>query len=309
MQSYHHIVIVFESIILLYLGGNALYLLFFAIAGFLHSESRQNPFNKFRHITIVITAYKEDRIMDTVIQSALQQDYPGEMIEIILIADTFAEESLQRLRNYPIKLVEARFSQSTKVESLKLSLSYLNPKTDIVIILDADNLMELSFLRKLNLALDSGFRVVQCHRSAKNTNTPFALLDAISEEVNNNIFRAGHVAVGLSASLIGSAMAFRTDVYQKYIPLLNAVGGFDKELELKLLRDRIFIEYLGNAFVLDEKVQSSQVFYKQRKRWMSSQIVYLGRDFLPSVLALILHGNINYFPVLLFLKSCSYLTS
>ncbi len=295
MQSYHHIVIVFESIILLYLGGNALYLLFFAIAGFLHSESRQNPFNKFRHITIVITAYKEDRIMDTVIQSALQQDYPGEMIEIILIADTFAEESLQRLRNYPIKLVEARFSQSTKVESLKLSLSYLNPKTDIVIILDADNLMELSFLRKLNLALDSGFRVVQCHRSAKNTNTPFALLDAISEEVNNNIFRAGHVAVGLSASLIGSAMAFRTDVYQKYIPLLNAVGGFDKELELKLLRDRIFIEYLGNAFVLDEKVQSSQVFYKQRKRWMSSQIVYLGRDFLPSVLALILHGNINYF--------------
>jgi len=295
MQSYHHIVIVFESIILLYLGGNALYLLFFAIAGFLHSDSRQNAFNQFRHITIVITAYKEDRIMDTVIQSALQQDYPGEMIEIILIADTFAEESLQRLRNYPIKLVEARFSQSTKVESLKLSLSYLNPKTDIVIILDADNLMELSFLRKLNLALDSGFRVVQCHRTAKNTNTPFALLDAISEEVNNTIFRAGHVAVGLSASLIGSAMAFRTDVYQKYIPLLNAIGGFDKELELKLLRDGIFIEYLGNAFVLDEKVQSSQVFYKQRKRWMSSQIVYLGRDFLPSVLALFLHGNINYF--------------
>ena len=96
MQSYHHIVIVFESIILLYLGGNALYLLFFAIAGFLHSDSRQNAFNQFRHITIVITAYKEDRIMDTVIQSALQQDYPGEMIEIILIADTFAEESLQR---------------------------------------------------------------------------------------------------------------------------------------------------------------------------------------------------------------------
>ena len=125
MQSYHHIVIVFESIILLYLGGNALYLLFFAIAGFLHSDSRQNAFNQFRHITIVITAYKEDRIMDTVIQSALQQDYPGEMIEIILIADTFAEESLQRLRNYPIKLVEARFSQSTKVESLKLTFCLL----------------------------------------------------------------------------------------------------------------------------------------------------------------------------------------
>ena len=295
MPDLHHIMSVLQILALLYLGGNSLYLLFFATAGFFHSDSRQNPFKKFRHITIVITAYKEDRIMDGVIKSTLQQDYPGEMIDIILIADTFTDESIQRLRNYPIHLVEARFARSTKVESLKLSLLSLKANTEVVVILDADNLMEMSFLRKLNLAFDSGYQVIQCHRSAKNTNTPFALLDAISEEVNNSIFREGHVAVGLSSSLIGSAMAFSSDVYRKYIPKLNAVGGFDKELELKLLNDRIFIAYLSDAFVMDEKVQSSKVFYKQRKRWMTSQMVYFGRDFLPSVLALVRYGNINYF--------------
>ena len=295
MHSYHEIISIFQSVILAYMGGNALYLLFFAICGFLKKDIRQNPFNNFRHITIVITAFKEDTIMDTVIKSALQQDYPGEMIEIMLIADSFSEDSIKRLRNYPIKLIEARFKESTKVQSLKLSISNLNDQTDVVVILDADNLMEMSFLRKLNLAFDSGYKVIQCHRSAKNTNTSFALLDAISEEINNNIFRNGHVAVGLSSALIGSAMAFRSDIYRNYIPELIAVGGFDKELELKLLKNRVFIAYLADAFVLDEKVQTSTVFYKQRKRWMTSQFVYFGRDFFASMWALLRYGNINYF--------------
>ena len=295
MQSYHTIINIFQVIVLAYLGGNALYLLFFALCAVFKPETKQNAFNRFRRITIVITAFKEDLIMDAVIKSALQQDYPGEMVEILLIADNFTDESLQRLSQYPIKLVQARFEESTKVQSLKLANAHLHESTEIVVILDADNLMEMSFLRKLNLSLDSGYMVVQCHRSAKNTNTPFALLDAISEEVNNNIFRSGHVAIGLSSALIGSAMAFDVEIYRKYIPQLTAIGGFDKELELKLLRDGIFIAYLEDAFVMDEKVQTSKVFYKQRKRWMTSQVVYFGRDFIPSLWSFIRHGNINYF--------------
>jgi len=34
-----------------------------------------------------------------------------------------------------------------------------------------------------------------------------ALLDGISEEINNNIFRKGHQTLGLSSALIGSGMA------------------------------------------------------------------------------------------------------
>lgn len=295
MQSLHQIFSIVQIAGLVYLGGNALYLLFFAACGFLKPDVKQNSFSRFRYITIVITAFKEDRIIDAVIKSALQQDYPEACVEIILIADAFKAETLLRLRNFPLKVVEARFRESTKVQSLKLSIEHLNEKTEVVVLLDADNLMEMSFLRKLNISMDSGGRVIQCHRSAKNTNTAFAILDAISEEVNNNIFRRGHVAVGLSSALIGSAIAFQTDIYKKYIPNLTAVGGFDKELELKLLKDKIFISYLPEAYVMDEKVQSTKVFYKQRKRWMSAQFIYFGRDFLPSILALFREGNINYF--------------
>jgi hypothetical protein len=49
---------------------------------------------------------------------------------------------------------------------------------------------------------------VQGHRTAKNTNNSWAILDAISEEINNNIFRKGHRVLGLSSAIIGSGMAF-----------------------------------------------------------------------------------------------------
>lgn len=41
---------------------------------------------------------------------------------------------------------------------------------------------------------------------------------------------------------------------------VEVVGGFDKEIELRLLRDGYLIEYLPFAYVYDEKVQNAAVF-------------------------------------------------
>ena len=136
---------------------------------------------------------------------------------------------------------------------------------------------------------------MQGHRTAKNLNTSFALLDAISEEVNNHIFRKGHRALGLSSGLIGSGMAFDYHFFKRTMKDVHAVGGFDKELELKLLRYGQTIEYLNHALILDEKIQKSQEFKQQRKRWLSTQFVYLKRYFLSGLKELCLRGNIDFF--------------
>lgn len=295
MQLALDIIAVAEIILFVYLGTNVLYILIFAVAGALRSNKPYPEFRKYRHITLLITAYKEDSIIETIVKSALQQDYPSEKIEFILIADSFSEETVEALSAYPIKLVVAAFDQSTKVQSLQLALKHLSPETDFVVLLDADNVMERDCLRKLNYAFESGFSVLQCHRTAKNTNSSFALLDAISEEVNNNIFRNGHRALGLSAALIGSGIAFESGIYRKFIPGLVAVGGFDKELELALMKSRVKIEYLNDAFVYDEKIENSKAFYKQRRRWISAQVYYFGKGILSSIRALFLEGNFDLF--------------
>lgn len=278
---------------LLYLGGSALYLFFFALAGRFRRKTNLPAGEDYKAITIVIPAYREDLIISEVIDSIMQQDYPN--FKVLLVADSFLPETLEGLKQLPVNLLEAHFEVSTKVNALKFALNYLPPETDIIVVLDADNIPEEGFLKKVNQSFHSGYSVIQYHRIAKNTNTTIALLDAISEEVNNHIFRQGQRAIGLSSALIGSAMAFERSVFMKYIPELNAVAGFDKQLELELLRNRIRIEYVENAFVLDEKVQNSQVFVSQRKRWIYAQLFYFGEDIKRAVFHLLRRGNVDYF--------------
>ena len=47
---------------------------------------------------------------------------------------------------------------------------------------------------------------------------------------------------------------------------IKAVGGFDKEIELQILKETRIIGYLEDAYVYDEKVQKAEVFSNQRRR-------------------------------------------
>ena len=89
-------------------------------------------------------------------------------------------------------------------------------------------------------------------------------------------------------------MAFDYHFFKSTMAKVNAIGGFDKELELKLLRDRNKIEYLHEALVLDEKVQKSEVFANQRKRWLSAQFVYFRRFAISGIRELVYRGNLDF---------------
>jgi cellulose synthase/poly-beta-1,6-N-acetylglucosamine synthase-like glycosyltransferase len=197
------------------------------------------------------------------------------------------------LRKEAVNIIEVKFDVSTKAKSLNKAMENIPDNYDGVIILDADNLMDFNFIKIMNNAMDSGCKAIQGHRIAKNLNTSFAVLDAISEEVNNHIFRQGHRALGLSSALIGSGMAFEYQLFKNYMAGIDSHAE-DKELEIKLLSNNHKIEYIENAYVLDEKVSRSDVFLKQRSRWIANQMLYARRYFLKA-LASLFKGNIDYF--------------
>jgi cellulose synthase/poly-beta-1,6-N-acetylglucosamine synthase-like glycosyltransferase len=90
-------------------------------------------------------------------------------------------------------------------------------------------------------------------------------------------------------------MAFEYDFFKDLMSTVKAIGGFDKEIELKLLKEGHTIEYLEDAYVYDEKVQRAEVFTNQRRRWLSAQYLYFRTDIFPSFKAMITKGNIEYF--------------
>ncbi len=284
-----------EFLLIGYFGFASIYVFIFSFAGLFRAKTRNEILQKQRKFAVLIPGYKEDNVIVEVAKSALQQSYPSELYDVVIIADSFQEKTLNELRKLSIRLVEVSFEKSTKSKALNQAMKVIGDGYDVALILDADNIMEDHFIEKVNNAFNQGYKVVQGHRIAKNTNTSFAILDAISEEVNNHIFRKGHRVLGLSSALIGSGMAFDYYFFKNTMANVNAVGGFDKELELKLLKNRTKIEYLNNALVLDEKVQKSEVFSNQRKRWLSAQFIYFGRYFVPGLKELFTKGNIDFF--------------
>lgn len=257
---------------------------------------RVNPGKKNNHIVVFIPGYNEDRIILETAEQALLQSYPSEKYEVVILADHFQKTTIEQLRKLGVTVIEVHFENSTKAKSLNKGLEKLAEKSpDIAVVLDADNHMAPDFLEQVNAAFNTGHQIIQGHRTAKNSDTVFALLDAINEEIGNSIFRKGHRVLGMSSGLIGSAMAFDFFYLKKLMADIQDVAGEDKMMELKILKEGKFIEYLPEAVVLDEKVSNPATFSKQRTRWVGVQLYFFKHYFLNGLKELFTKGNFQYF--------------
>ena len=261
-----------DSLCFFLLGTSVLYLFVFALLSHIKRKDIYPAVGKLHRFVILYPAYKEDRVIENAISNFLEQDYPKSCYDVVVISDQMQDDTINRLKSMPVTLMEVHFQQSSKAKAKQYAIENLDKNTyDMVVIMDADNTVEPNFLHELNKAYHSGCLVIQAHRMAKNLNTDTAILDAVSEEINNSIFRKGHVRLGLSAALIGSGMAIDFQWFKKNIFKLQTAGE-DKELEALLLKENIFIEYLEHVNVYDEKTQKDSTFYNQRRRWLASQL-------------------------------------
>ena len=274
----------------------ALYLLVYSLAGLFY----QNPvFEKalvHRKIAILVPAYKADEVIEELADNVLLQDYPN--YDLIIIADGLRNDVLTRLEQKPLKLMPFHDEKRTKALALNTIMAQLPDDYDIVLILDADNLIQgKDYLSRLNDIFETGIQAVQTHRTAKNTNTVLALLDAVSEEINNHLFRRGHAALGLSSALIGSGMAFDYRLFREQMQSITA-SGEDKELEMKLLKMKVPVAYIDDMMVLDEKVQKSGSFVNQRARWIANQMMQ-AKNNVGEGFRQLFRGNVDFFDKLL----------
>ena len=284
---------IFEYICWILASVAVAYPLIYSLASLGTRKSYYPTANKQHKFAILFPAYKEDRVILPVVESFLQQHYPQELYKVIIISDHMQETTNERLAQLPITLLKANYENSSKAKALNFAMDHFGrDEFDAVVILDADNIVDTNFLLEINKVFDAGVQAIQAHRTAKNRNTDIAVLDGLSEEVNNSIFRRGHVRLGISSALIGSGMIFNYQWFHDNVKHLVTTGE-DKELEVLLLKQRIFIEFLDEVYVYDEKTQGEKGFYNQRRRWLATQFAQWGRVFkdLPQA---ILSGNIDY---------------
>jgi len=285
----------------IFMAPSVIYVAFYAFVSLFPShltKKRTAPSNHSSFLTshfsflILFPAYQEDKVIVHSVRLCLKSTFAQEFYHIGVISDHMEEETNEQLRQLPITLFTPQFEKSSKAKALHYALEHTEEHYDYVIILDADNVVLSDFLEQVNASCQQGHCAIQCHRCAKNRDNDVAVLDGISEEINNTLFRKAHNRIGISSALIGSGMCFEYEWFKNHVGLFETAVE-DREMEIQLMKEHIFIKYEEDILVFDEKVSSSENFQRQRLRWMTGQIQSL-LMMLPYLPTAIKTGNIHY---------------
>jgi cellulose synthase/poly-beta-1,6-N-acetylglucosamine synthase-like glycosyltransferase len=287
-MQFEYIIYIIDWVLFIITAGTVLYLGVFTIASLFRKSSEIPKAKINRRFIVLIPSYKQDEVIEQTVVAILAQSYPQRMFDVTVISDHQSEMTNMRLAQYPITLLTPNFEESTKAKSLQYAMLNLPEFKiyDVAIILDADNIVEQEFLININNAYESAAtKAIQAHRISKNRDTAAARMDAVFEEINNNIFRKGHINVGLSAAIAGSGVAYDFAWLKENI-MKAKTAGEDKELEALLLRQKIYIDYFDNIYVYGEKKRTTAKLNEQRERWASQQFQNFVRNvkFLPGAI-------------------------
>lgn len=287
-MNFWFILYIIDWILFIITACTVLYLGIFAIASLFRKKYDIPKAKTNRRFIVLIPSYKQDEVIEHTVLAILGQAYPQRMFDVTVISDHQSEMTNMRLAQYPVTLLTPNFEESTKAKSLQYAILNLPEFKiyDVAVILDADNIVEPEFLAKINDAYEAAAtKAIQAHRISRNRDTAAARMDAVFEEINNNIFRKGHINLGLSAAIAGSGVAYDFEWLKENI-MRTKTSGEDKELEALLLRQEIYIDYFDNIYVYGEKTRTTTKLNEQRGRWASQQIQNFIRNikFLPGAI-------------------------
>ena len=288
MIDFWLILYIIDWTLFIFTAGTVLYLGFFAIVSLFNKSQELSKAKIQRRFIVLIPSYQQDSVIEQTVLTILGQAYPQRMFDVTVISDHQSEMTNMRLAQYPITLLTPDFEESSKVKSLQYAILNLPEFKiyDTVVILDADNIVDSEFLSNVNDAYENAStKAIQLHRISRNRDTAAARMDAVFEEINNNIFRKGHINIGFSSALAGSGVAYDFEWFKDNIMRVKTAGE-DKELEVLLLRQGLYIDYFDKIYVYGEKKRTTEKLNEQRGKWAIQQLQNAVRNikFLPGAI-------------------------
>ncbi len=266
-----------QVIIALYLLIPTILLILYFIKKILGLKSRAERAKEIPgkqiNFAVVITAHEDTRFINPIIDSLLKQRYPNYIVYVV--ADG-CDVSQLKYSDEKIVILRPEINLNSKVKSIHHAIESFRKEHEALVIFDVDNLVHPDFLLVMNRYFSKGFRAVQADFRAKNLNTEFARMDAIGDLYNFFTDREARSELGLSSAIWGSGICIDTEIY-KNVTYKDNLGGFDKKLQLDIIKEAGFIAFAKEAILYDEKIASGVALEKQRTRWISSQFKYFSQ--------------------------------
>jgi cellulose synthase/poly-beta-1,6-N-acetylglucosamine synthase-like glycosyltransferase len=159
----------------------------------------------------------------------------------------------------------------------------LQKKYDAVVVIDADNLVSLNYLRIMNQRLLQGDKIIQGYLDSKNPNDTWVTRSIhVGYVITNRFWQLAKHNLDLSCALGGTGMCIAVDMLRQFGWGANSLTE-DLEFQVKALLNGFRVTWAHEAKVFDEKPLTMKQSMKQRQRWMQGHCTVAGR-YLPRLL-------------------------
>lgn len=124
-------------------------LLLLVIAMFRKRETRGIDFSAFQKVSLIISAYNEEKVIKNKIQNSLSLNYPGELLEIIIISDGSTDRTEEIVSQYSDRGVILKSYPGRLGKTACLNKAVQLAKGDIVVFSDANSQYDAGAVKEL----------------------------------------------------------------------------------------------------------------------------------------------------------------
>jgi glycosyltransferase involved in cell wall biosynthesis len=169
-------------------------------------------------VSLIIPAYNAGKTIVSCLESALSQSLPKEYYEIIVVDDGSNDNTLDIVKNYPVRLI----AQSNKGPAAARNRGASEASGDILVFTDSDCELDSNFLKNIILPFELENQIAGVQGSYETKQKEF-----ISQFAQVEIeTRYRKMVKNKYIDFIGTyAAAYKKDVFQK-------IGGFDEGFPL-----------------------------------------------------------------------------
>lgn len=251
-----------------------LILLFYAKKGnkskLLLSECAQKT-----RFAILIPARNESNVIESNLRSIIASDYPKELYDIFVIVESMDDPTVDIVKKYDNTEIflredlEGRRMKGYALDECIKSILKTGEDYDAFLILDADNLIDKSFLSLMSDAYRSGFDAACGKRDNKNWNSSVvSSSSALTFTVINTLQNKPKTDRGMNVMFSGTGFYVSYEVIKKLGGWPFASLTEDYEFSNYAVVNELKTCYVESAVYYDEQPDSLRQSIKQRTRWV-----------------------------------------
>lgn len=242
----------------------------------------------------LICARNEEHVINNLINSIKNQDYPSELMHIFVVADNCTDNTAKVAKDNGAIVFE-RNNQELIGKSYALDFAikeilanYQDLNLEGLFIFDADNLVDPNFTKEINKAYDAGNKVITGYRASKNFGASW-VAGGSSYMYSREARQIHHTRAAFNIGTYVSGTGYLIDIsYLKDFngwPFHTLVEDVEISTYLTSLGEKI--KLCEKAIFYDEQPIKLKGMWRQRMRWCRGThqvFVRRGKDLFKSLI-------------------------